>query len=173
LTSSAVPSITTPESRSQFAGSGCEGSSRRSITHILTFHQAGEAAKQLARGTTDASDSKPMTVADAIAAYKRDLKSRGGQQSNATRVEKHLTSSLAGKPVGLLTVRLRGLYPRPFGRALAAGPPRHGRTSGGRQHGALAAFCPRVDSREARSRQPPGLRCLSLHRQAKGLTCRR
>jgi hypothetical protein len=74
-------------------------------THILTFHQAGEAAKQLARGTTDASDSKPMTVADAIAAYKRDLKSRGGQQSNATRVEKHLTSSLAGKPVGLLTVR--------------------------------------------------------------------
>jgi hypothetical protein len=46
-----------------------------------------------------------MTVADAIAAYKRDLKSRGGQQSNATRVEKHLTSSLAGKPVGLLTVR--------------------------------------------------------------------
>src|SRR6266508_381063 len=49
-------------------------------THILTFHQAGEAAKQLARGTTDASDSKPMTVADA------------GQL-------------LGGKPVGLLTVR--------------------------------------------------------------------
>ena len=40
-----------------------------------------------------------MTVADAWPRYKIDLKSRGGHLSNATRVEKHLTSTLAGKPV--------------------------------------------------------------------------
>src|SRR6266436_3343479 len=74
-------------------------------THVLTFHQAGDAGKALARGKADTTDSKPMTVADAIARYKIDLKNRGGHLTNATRVEKHLTSTLAGKPVALLTVR--------------------------------------------------------------------
>ena len=74
-------------------------------THVLAFHQAGDAGKALARGKADTADSKPMTVADALARYKIDLKSRGGHLSNATRVEKHLTSTLAGKPVALLTVR--------------------------------------------------------------------
>jgi integrase len=74
-------------------------------THVLTFHQAGDAGKALARGKADTTDSKPMTVADAIARYKIDLKNRGGHLTNATRVEKYLTSTLAGKPVGLLTVR--------------------------------------------------------------------
>ena len=60
-------------------------------THVLTFHQAGDAGKALARGKADTADSKPMTVADALARYKIDLKSRGGHLSNATRVEKHLT----------------------------------------------------------------------------------
>jgi hypothetical protein len=74
-------------------------------THVLTFHQAGDAGKALARGKADSADSKPMTVADALARYKIDLKSRDGDLSNATRVEKHLTRTLAGKPVALLTVR--------------------------------------------------------------------
>jgi integrase len=74
-------------------------------THVLAFHQAGDAGKALARGKADTADSKPMTVADALTRYKIDLKSRGGHLSNATRVEKHLTSTLAGKPVALLTVR--------------------------------------------------------------------
>jgi integrase len=74
-------------------------------THVLKFHQAGDAGKALARGKADIADSKPMTVADALARYKIDLKSRGGHLSNATRVEKHLTSTLAGKPVALLTAR--------------------------------------------------------------------
>ncbi len=46
-------------------------------THVLTFHQAGETGKALARGNADTTDSKPLTVADAVAAYKRDLKSGG------------------------------------------------------------------------------------------------
>ena len=74
-------------------------------THVLTFHQAGDTGKALARGKTGTIDAKPLTVADAIAAYKRDLKSRGKHLTNATRVEYHLTGTLAGKPVGMLTVR--------------------------------------------------------------------
>jgi hypothetical protein len=72
---------------------------------VLTFYQACDEARALARGKLGATGDKPMTVADALTAYKRDLKSRGGHLTNATRVEKHLTSTLAGKPVGLLTVR--------------------------------------------------------------------
>jgi integrase len=74
-------------------------------THVLTFHQAGDTGRALARGKTGTTDAKPLTVADAIAAYKRDLKSRGKHLTNATRVECHLTGMLAGKPVGMLTVR--------------------------------------------------------------------
>ena len=59
----------------------------------------------MARGKADTADSKPMTVTDALARYKIDLKSRGGHLSNATRVEKHLTGTLAGKPVALLPGR--------------------------------------------------------------------
>ena len=48
-------------------------------THVLTFHQACDAAKALARGNADAHHGdKPMTVGDALAAYKRDLTSCGG-----------------------------------------------------------------------------------------------
>src|SRR6266542_3682298 len=42
-------------------------------THVLAFHQAGDAGKALARGKADTADSKPMTVADALARYKIDL----------------------------------------------------------------------------------------------------
>jgi integrase len=74
-------------------------------TAVLNFHEACDAAKALARGKSGTPGDKPMTVADALAAYKRDLKSRGGHQANVTRVEYHLTGTLAGKPVGMLTVR--------------------------------------------------------------------
>jgi hypothetical protein len=72
---------------------------------ILSFHQACDQARLLARGKSDTPDSKPATVADAIAAYRNDLKSRGGALSNVTRVEYHLTGGLKAKPVGLLTAR--------------------------------------------------------------------
>jgi len=73
--------------------------------HVLAFYQACDEARALARGKVGATDGKPMTVADALTATSATLKSRGGHLTNATRVEKHLTSTLAGKPVGLLTVR--------------------------------------------------------------------
>jgi integrase len=73
--------------------------------HVMTFHQAGDAAKALARGKADAPDSKPLTVGDALIGYEADLRNRGAHLANVTRVAHHMTPALAGKPVGLLTAR--------------------------------------------------------------------
>jgi hypothetical protein len=50
-------------------------------------------------------NSQPATVAEAVDAYERDLVARGGSVANAGRIRKHLTPTLASKPVGLLTAR--------------------------------------------------------------------
>jgi integrase len=69
--------------------------------HVLTFWQAQDKARKLARGS-DAASTRPHTVADAVAAYKADLVARGGDLENATRIAAHLTPTLAAKPVALL-----------------------------------------------------------------------
>jgi integrase len=68
--------------------------------HVLNFWQAIDKARKLARGTDDAG--RPATVGEAIGAYERDLIARGGSVANAGRIRKHLTPTLAAKPVGLL-----------------------------------------------------------------------
>jgi integrase len=72
---------------------------------VLNYWQAVDQARALARGTDDAPDNKPMTVADALDAYERDLKTRGADPANAHRARKHLTATLAGKPVMLLSTQ--------------------------------------------------------------------
>jgi integrase len=72
--------------------------------HVLTFWQAQERTRKLARGSADDA-GRPTTVADAVDAYRRDLTARGGDVANATRIRRHLTPSLATKPVGLLSAR--------------------------------------------------------------------
>ena len=58
------------------------------------------------RAAPDAPDhSKPTTVDDALARYARDLRTRGADPANAQRVRKHLTATLATKPVMLLSVQ--------------------------------------------------------------------
>uniref|UniRef100_A0A973VZW3 Site-specific integrase n=2 Tax=Bradyrhizobium septentrionale TaxID=1404411 RepID=A0A973VZW3_9BRAD len=71
---------------------------------ILTFYQACDRAKELARGGDEAvtSDAAPITVDGALAAYERDLEKRGGSKYNATYPRKHLTSVLLSKPVALV-----------------------------------------------------------------------
>jgi len=69
---------------------------------VLSYWQAVDEARKLARGTDDAPDSKPMTVEDAVEAYERDLKTRG---ANAQRVRRHLSGALGTKPVMLLSVQ--------------------------------------------------------------------
>ena len=72
---------------------------------VLSYWQAVDEARKLARGTDDAPDSKPMTVEDAVEAYERDLKTRGADPANAQRVRRHLSGALGTKPVMLLSVQ--------------------------------------------------------------------
>jgi len=70
---------------------------------VLTFWQAQDAARKLARGTVESG--RPVTVAEALADYERDLRARGGLTGNVSRVRHHLPPSLATKPVAMLTSR--------------------------------------------------------------------
>jgi integrase len=69
---------------------------------VLTFYQAQDAAKKLARGE-DGSTDTPITVDGALKDYKRDLISRNANPYNAEHPRLHLTSVLLSKPVALLT----------------------------------------------------------------------
>jgi integrase len=71
---------------------------------ILSYWEAIDAARALARGT-DMPDSKPPTVEAAVDSYERDLKIRGADPANARRARKHLTATLATKPVMLLSTQ--------------------------------------------------------------------
>ena len=70
---------------------------------VLDFWQAQDAARKLARGTVESG--RPVTVAEALADYERDLRARGGLTGNVSRVRHHLPPSLATKPVAMLTSR--------------------------------------------------------------------
>jgi integrase len=71
--------------------------------NVLTFWEAIGKARKLARGTDAAC--RPATVAETIDSYEADLHARGGNVANAQRIRKHITATLASKPVGLLTAR--------------------------------------------------------------------
>jgi integrase len=73
-------------------------------TDVLTFWQAQDRARVLARGARDADEDsgKPVTVAQIIDSYETDLRARGGDIYNAQRVRVHLPEMLARKTVALL-----------------------------------------------------------------------
>ena len=73
--------------------------------HVLTYWQAIDMARALARRQPGADDAnRPVTVGEALDRYQRDLESRGADAQNANRVRRHLTPTLATKPVALLTM---------------------------------------------------------------------
>jgi integrase len=73
--------------------------------HVLTYWQAIDVARALARRQPGADDAnRPVTVDEALDRYQRDLDSRGADAQNANRVRRHLTPALATKPVALLTM---------------------------------------------------------------------
>ncbi len=73
--------------------------------HVLTYWQAIDVARALARRQPGADDaSRPVTVGEALDRYQRDLEIRGADAQNANRVRRHLTPTLATKPVALLTM---------------------------------------------------------------------
>lgn len=69
---------------------------------VLTFYQAQDAAKRLARGEDGSGDSAPITVDGALKDYRRDLEARNANPYNAESPRVHLTKVLLGKPVQLL-----------------------------------------------------------------------
>jgi len=73
--------------------------------HVLTYWQAIDMARALARRQPGADDAnRPVSVGEALDRYQRDLASRGADAQNANRVRRHLTPALAIKPVALLTM---------------------------------------------------------------------
>jgi hypothetical protein len=74
---------------------------------VLDFWQAQDKARALGRAdrTGDAEPAKPATVAQALDGYEADLKTRGGDSGNVTRVRMHLATGLLNKPVPLLASR--------------------------------------------------------------------
>jgi integrase len=76
---------------------------------VLTFWQAQDRARKLARGgkNADREDDagRPPTVGDALDAYQADLFARHGDVHNVARVRGHLPNSLNAKTVALLTAR--------------------------------------------------------------------
>ncbi|WP_247385697.1 MULTISPECIES: hypothetical protein [unclassified Bradyrhizobium] len=73
---------------------------------VLTFFQAQDAAKKLARGDDGTGDNAPVTVDGALTAYEADLKARSSNPYNAQWPRVHLTSVLLAKPrLTALTLR--------------------------------------------------------------------
>ena len=71
--------------------------------NVLTFYQAQDQAKKLARAEDGSADTAPVTVDGALKDYRRDLEARNANPYNAEHPRLHLTSVLLSKPVALLT----------------------------------------------------------------------
>src|ERR1700722_10749024 len=71
---------------------------------VLTFYQAQDTAKRLARGDGDAdNDNAPLTLDAALKDYRRDTEARSANTYNADWPRQHLTGVLLARPVQLLT----------------------------------------------------------------------
>jgi integrase len=76
---------------------------------VLTFWDAQRKAREVARGSGDDDRIAIATVKVAIDRYATDLRSRGGNISNARMARGTLPASILDRPVSLLTTReLRG-----------------------------------------------------------------
>jgi integrase len=73
--------------------------------HVLTWWQAQDRARTLARGTDQSDAGRPATLAEALDDYGRDLTTREADPYNAGHARHHLTPALLAKPVALLTAK--------------------------------------------------------------------
>jgi integrase len=74
---------------------------------VLSYWEAIDKARSLARaGDGSSNGDRPATVDEALTAYEADLKARGGDVANASRVRFNLSAGLLARPVGLLTPKL-------------------------------------------------------------------
>lgn len=70
---------------------------------VLTYDQARDAAKKLARGENGSTDCAPITIDGALKDYRRDLEARSANGYNAEHPRLHLTTVLLAKPIAVLT----------------------------------------------------------------------
>jgi integrase len=75
------------------------------VAGALSYWDAQARARELALGTAADDGTKLQTVAEAIEAYRADLKARGGEEANALRLLPHLPASHASKIVAALNSR--------------------------------------------------------------------
>src|SRR5262245_61234890 len=73
--------------------------------NVLTFYQAQDQAKKLARGEDGSADTALITLDGALKAYRRDLEARSANPYNAEHPRLHLTSVMLSKPVAMLTAK--------------------------------------------------------------------
>lgn len=69
---------------------------------VMSYWQAQKQALKLVRGSETDSD-KPITVAQALDAYRTDLEIRGGAKYNMSGPRNHMTPAMLTKPVALLS----------------------------------------------------------------------
>jgi integrase len=71
---------------------------------VLNYWQAVDAARGLARRQPGEAidESRPLTVAEALTLYEKDLISRGGSPYNSKHARLHLPASILSKPVAML-----------------------------------------------------------------------
>jgi integrase len=73
---------------------------------IMDYWQAQDRIRTTGLGARCADGGgKLVNVAEAVDVYERELKTRGGDRGNATRIRLHLPDSLAGKTVAFLVAR--------------------------------------------------------------------
>jgi integrase len=71
--------------------------------NVLTFYEAQDQAKKLARGEDGSADTAPITVDGVLKDYRRDLEARNANPYNAESPRVHLTPVLLVKPAQMLT----------------------------------------------------------------------
>jgi hypothetical protein len=78
-------------------------------TAVLSYEQAANKARALARGDANAAADRPASISEAIASYELDLSGRGRNPYNARLVRTHLPQHLAAQPLSQATAKqMRG-----------------------------------------------------------------
>jgi hypothetical protein len=74
-------------------------------TTVLSYEQAANRARSLARGDANAAADRPVTISEALDAYEADLRGRGREPYNAQWVRGHLPPHLAAQPLSQVTAK--------------------------------------------------------------------
>jgi len=74
-------------------------------TTVLTYEQAANKARALARGDANAAADRPATIGESLAAYEADLTGRGRAAYNARWATHHLPQHLAAQPLSQVTAK--------------------------------------------------------------------